>query len=270
MGLIECLGISPEEVDEQLGRGQWERWVAVEPALGQVRSLAELEARRGHETDAPLGALVRLAAKDGGDDQLAAAAVAHQLVAGAGRVASSLRDLCDDIDAVVAGALWAEIRSFPWRRRTHAYAASLLLDTRGAVVRLLLPGQTRTGPEPLVWVDPQSPVSEWLFGPAGPLLCLPRRACDEAALELTEFLDWALAGQVITADDVRLLLELVAAGDEVAAIDTPQSRKGAASQAAVLRVAQRQGVCGKTVTRRRDRVLGVLRDSAAAYLADVA
>ena len=270
MGPIGCLGISPAELNEQVSAGVWDRWVATEPTLGALTSLDELHALRGQQADAPLGALVRLAAEDGGDDQLAGIAVAHQLAGGTRSLAYSLRDLSDDIDAVVMGALWAEIRSFPWRRRTHAFAASLMLDTRASVVGLLLPGYTRRGPEPVIWVDPQSPITERLIGPDASCACTSRPACEEAALELVELLDWALAAQVIRTGDARLLLDLIAAGEEVADQDTPQTLRGACSQAAVLRVAERRGVSGKTVMRQRDRVLAVLRDSAAAYLADVA
>jgi len=90
------------------------------------------------------------------------------------------------------------------------------------------------------------------------------------AAELAEFLDWALASGVIQRDDALLLLDLVAAGDEVADEDTPRTLRGTCSQAAVLRVAQQRGVCGKTVMRQRDRVVATLRESAAGYLAEVA
>lgn len=270
MGPIGCLGISPAELNDQVSAGVWRRWVAMEPVLGDLNSLDELHALRGQQADAPLGALVRLAAKDGGDDQLAGIAVAHQLAGGTRRLSYSLRDLSDDIDAVVMGALWAEIRSFPWRRRTHAFAASLMLDTRASVVNLLLPGYTRRGPEPVTWVDPHSPISERLMAPDPSRACAVGPVYEEAAVELVELLDWALAAQVIRTGDARLLLDLIAAGEEVGEDDTPQTLRGTCSQAAVLRVAERRGVCGKTVMRQRDRVLSALRDSVAAYLTDVA
>lgn len=271
MGPIKWLGISPTELGELISRGSWARWVAAEPPLDAIDSLEELHALRGQQADAPLGALVRLAARDGGDDQLAGIAVAHQLQGGTQRLAYSMRDLSSDIDAVVMGALWAEIRSFPWRRRTHAFAASLMLDTRASVVKLLIPGYTRSGPEPVIFVDPQSSNTERLIGPAEVSSCSgPRSSCEEAALELADLLDWALMTGVIGTTDAQLLLDLTAAGDDVADQDTPQMRRGVCSQAAVQLVADQRGVCGKTVIRQRDRALTALRNASAAYFADVA
>lgn len=270
MGPIACLGVLPAELNEQVSGAVWARWVEAEPALHRVGSLDELHELRGRDADAPLGALVRLAAEDGGDDPLAAIAVAHQLEGGATPLIYSLRDLSDDIDALVMGALWAEIRTFPWRRRTRAFAASLMYDTRTAVISLLLPGWTRLGAEPVVLMDPQSPMAERLVGLNSSCGCGPSVTCDQSAVELAEFLDWALASGVIQRDDALLLLDLVAAGDEVADEDTPRTLRGTCSQAAVLRVAQQRGVCGKTVMRRRDRVVATLRASAAGYLAEVA
>lgn len=270
MGPIACLGVSPAELNEQVAGAIWARWVKAEPALGNVSSLDELHAVRGRDADAPLGALIRLAAKDGGDDQLAAIAVAHQLEGGAKRLMYSLRDLSEDIDAVVMGALWAEIRSFPWRRRSRAFAASLMYDTRASVMNLLLPGRTRRGPEPVVLMDPQSPMTERLVGWDPSYACGPSATCEQSTVELVELLDWALAALVIDRADAVLLLDLIGAGDEVAEVETPRTLRGTCSQAVVHRVAAQRGVCGKTVMRQRDRVVATLRESAARYLAEVA
>lgn len=270
-GPIACLGVSPAELNEQVAGAIWARWVEAEPALSRVGCLEELHSLRGRDADAPFGALVRLAAKDGGDDQLAAIAVARQLEGGARHLMYSLRDLSDDIDAVVMGALWAEIRSFPWRRRTRAFAASLMYDTRASVMSLLLPGRTRRGPAPVVLMDPQSPVAERLVGSDSSCgWCGPSVTCEQSAVELVDLLGWALAARVIDRADALLLLDLVAAGDEVADVGTPRTLRGTCSQAAVLRVAAHRGVCGKTVMRQRDRVVATLRESAARYLAEVA
>ena len=228
------MGVSPPELNEQVIGAVWARWVQAEPALDSVDSLDELHELRGRDADAPLGALVRLAAKDGGDDRLAAIAVAHQLEGGARRLIYSLRDLSDDIDALVMGALWAEIRTFPWRRRTRSFAASLMYDTRTAVISLLLPGRTRLGPEPVVLMDPQSPMAERLIGSDSSCGCGPSVTRERSAVELVELLGWALAAGVIHREDALLLLDLVAAGDEVADDDTPRTLRGTCSQAAVL------------------------------------
>ena len=270
MGSIACLGVSAAELNEQVAGAVWARWVQAEPALSEVVDLNALHVLRGRDADAPLGALVRLAAQDGGDDQLAAIAVVHQLAGGVKRLTISLRDLSDDIEAVVVGALWAEIRSFPWRRRTRAFAASLMYDTRAAVMAVLLPGRTRRGDDPLVLMDPLGSLADCVVGSSASWRSNRPPSCEQSAVELVELLDWALAGGVIDREDAGLLLELVAAGEEVADGDTPRSLRGTSSQTAVLRVAKQRGVCGKTVIRHRDRLVAALRECAGTYLADVA
>ena len=268
MRSIASLGISPAELNEQVAGRVWARWVEAEPALLGIAGLDALHGLRGRAADDPLGALVRLAAKDGRDEQLTAVAVVHQMEGGVRRLVNNLRDLSDDIEAVVVGALWAEVRSFPWRRRTRAFAASLLFDTRAAVIEVLLPGRTRGGPEPVVFLDPQL----LLAGSLHPVSCTwdTSAPCEQSAEELLELIDWALAGHVIDREDSVLLLDLVAAGEEVADGDTPRTLRGTTSQAAVLRVAERRGVSGKTVMRHRDRVVASLRQATSQYLADVA
>lgn len=144
----------------------------------------------------------------------------------------SLHDLSEDIDEVVMGALWAEIRTFPWRRRTRAFAASLLFDTRASVMSLLLPGRTRGGPEPVALVNPQSPAADRLAGPDPACGRGSRSASEESAVELVELLDWALATHIIDRVDAALQMELIAAGEEVADEDTPRTLRGTCSQAA--------------------------------------
>ena len=267
MGPIAWVGIAPIELNERVSGPVWERWTAAEPVLAGVRGLDELHELRKQAADAPLGGLIRLAAKDGGDDQLAATAVAHQLQGGTTHLIMNLRDLSDDVEAVVIGSLWAEIRSFPWRRRTRAFAASLMFETRAAAVSTLLPGRRRGTAEPVVLIDPVSS-ADGLVG--RPLWHDRRSPCEQSTLELVELLDWALASCVVERSDVTLLLELIAAGDEVGDGDTPRTLRGTSSQAAVLRVAELRGVCDKTVMRQRDQLVATLRESTTRYLAEVA
>lgn len=264
------LGVSPEELNEQVADAVWARWVAAEADLAGYAGLEELHALRGLDNDPPLGALVRLAAQDGGNDLLAAVALAHQMERGARSLMHTLRDLGEDVDEMVMSALWVEIRCFPWRRRTRAYAANLMRDTRASVLETV--GIRRRSPWPGsdVLLDPQSPLVEWLSTPEARCRCEPASSCEQTTLELVELLDWALASDVIERDDAALLLDLVAAGEVVADQDTPWTRRGICSQAAVRRVAERRGVCGKTIRRRRDRIVAALRESTGRYLADVA
>jgi hypothetical protein len=260
---VAWLGISPAELNEKVDGEVWARWVEAEPDLAGFSGLDELHAIRGAANDPPLGALVRLAATDGGDDALAATALCHQLEPGARHLMHDLRDLSRDIDEVVMATLWLRIRSFPWRRRRRAYAANILRDTRAAVLRDLCRWGYRKQAVP---VDPQSCALDWMSnavdgGVAG---------SEESARDLVDFLGWALVTGVIDRSDGALMLELVAAGHEVCDRETPWTRRGVCSQAAVARVAATHGVSRKTVFRRRDRIVAVLRDSAPVYLTAVA
>ena len=262
---IAQVGITPSELDEMVEGEVWSRWCAAEPALAQVRSLTELDLLRGAATDGPLGALVRLAAKDGGDDELAGIAVVHQLSGGVRRLVRQFRNLTADVEAVVIGALWEQIRTFPWQRRTRSYAANLIYDTRAAVTNLLLPGRTRGGGQPMILIDPQSGVMDALAGAD-----LPTESDTDCAEEdLADLLAWAIKHDVITPADARLLVELVAAGHDHNDPCTSGSR-GPCSLKSAARVARRRGQCTKTVIRQRDQIVARLRATTRQYLAEAA
>ncbi len=149
-------GSWPALVDRLDRAGALERWAVREPPLRPVRSVRDLAYFGGAERGAVLGALVRLAAVDGGDESDALLVALHLLSDGVRALATRLRDLHPDPTHLVAGELAAQIRSFPWRRRTGAYAANLLLDTRAALLRELRPGCTRVHPNRAdLLIDPQ-------------------------------------------------------------------------------------------------------------------
>src|SRR5690349_8463602 len=102
--------------------GRLERWAEREPALSglaDLDALAQVVHSRGDldYTDEVFAALLRLATADNGDDQDAGLVVAHLMHNAARAIAVSLRDLSEDIDAVVASELWLQIRSYRWRHR---------------------------------------------------------------------------------------------------------------------------------------------------------
>ena len=79
-------------LSDQLDRaGAVRRWVAAEPVFAGLESVAQLPGwwRRG-ESDAVIGALVRLAAADGGDDLDAVVVLLHLLEPGARALARRL------------------------------------------------------------------------------------------------------------------------------------------------------------------------------------
>lgn len=266
MGPIDYVGLSRTELYDQVRGPIWMRWSLAEPSLAALEGLEGLWHRRGRDADHFLGALVRLAASDGGDDQLATLAVCHQLAAKSRQVAIGLRDLSPDIDEIVAGALWVEIKSFPWRKHTRGHATWLVWETRASVLRLLLPTRGRTGTEREVAVDPLSPLTPWSTQPTE----APGQHGATSESELQELLEWALARGHLSPSDIELLRELVAAGVALAESGAPDSRYGTCSQAAIRLVASRRGVCGKTVMRHRDRAVQALRAAAPLYLREAA
>lgn len=108
-------------LSDQLDRaGTISGWVAAEPVFTELRSVAQLHGwwQRG-ESDAMIGALVRLAAADGGDDLDAATVLLHLLEPGARNLARRLARHRDDALGVVLGELACQIRIYPWRRRSR-------------------------------------------------------------------------------------------------------------------------------------------------------
>lgn len=266
MGPIDHLDLSADELAEVVRGEVWERWVAAEPVLAALGSLSELRELRGPAADQCLGALVRLAAQDGGDDELAIRAVAHQLAGEALRVAIELCDLGPDVDHIVMKSLWQEIRTFPSRRRTRAFATSLRRSTRRSALQDLLyrPSERRRlvlkPPEEL----PEPSAAAWAVSQETPTTAAHSRE------ELVEYLHWCVQADRITDQDAALMLELVAAGWQTADRGVLKLKRGVCSLHAVTVVAERRGLCAKTIIRERDRVLGLLRDAAMDYINDVA
>ena len=228
MGPLDHLDISAEELAKLVRGRVWQRWLGAEPSLGRLESLAELRLLRGSEADQLLGALVRLAAADGGNDEIAARAVAHQLAGEALRVAVELCDLGPDVDHVVLTSLWMEIRTFPSRRRTRAFATSLRMATRRSALRYLLARPTDRG---RLVVMPPEDIAEGAV-PAVPHLTEGASAAQSRA-ELVEYLQWCVQAGRVTREDAGLMLELVAAGWQTADRGVLKLKRGVCSLHAV-------------------------------------
>ena len=257
MSVIECIGVGWRVLARRLDMaGVMSRWSAVEPDLAGVASLGELRrvVHRGGDpgrSDVLLGALVRLGAADGGDEQDAVLVLLHLLGPGARRLAGRLADLSPDIDALVVGELALQIRGFPWRRRSRAYAASLLLDARRALLRELRP--PRVGDARVVYVDHGSlllRLGQFRYGLLGEADRLA--GLEELAL-LGEVLAWALDSGRVSPAEVSLLVELAREG------------RGGRRQ-----VAARRGVCERTLRRHQLRTREALHAARRAYLAQQA
>ena len=266
MSPIRHLGISPEELHELVAHDRWGAWCAAEPVLDRVTGLDAFHALRGEEEDPLLGALLRLASRWGADDPLAAVAITHQLGGSIRGIAKRFWRMTDeDIEGIVTASMWAEIRGFDWRKRTQHFGASLTYATRRAVRQTLTSGHSGYVNDVVVPVDPQA----WLFDAhADPVDLDSDTEQADSREELRRLLSWALERGHLCEDDVRLLMTLVAVDR-----DNPTITKwlrGACSVAAVTQVAEQHGLCTKSVTRARDRVLDRLREVAPAYIQDVA
>lgn len=268
------LGITPDELHQRVTGDIWQHWIDQEPALGPFDSLLDPAWLDGPDRDQGLGALIRLAAQDGGDDELAAVAVCHRMRPA---VLRAIREfgLVDDADAIAVGALWESIRVFPWRRRSRAYGSHLSHDTRHRMLRFQT---TRRHPhdrfrcvlvgsnELLDWAAgaagvgaAQAGVSDWTVDSSA-----------ESTAELLHLLQWAHRSGVLREEDIALLRDLVTASYAVTDAETPWMARGATSQAALSWLAQRNGTSARTLRRRRDQAIHRLRLAAPAYLADVA
>lgn len=264
MAPIRHLGLSPRELHELVARERWEEWCAAEPALNAVSGLEAIRTLRGEPEDRLLGALLRLASRSGADDLLAAIAVTHQL---AGSIRSIARRFWwttdDDIEGIVTASMWAEIREYDLRKHPRHHGAALTYATRRSVRRAMDTGHSGYRDGFVAPVDPQ----EWRLD------AIHSYAADEPTPldpdeELQRLLAWALERGHIQDEDVALLHTLIAS--DRSNPDITKWLRGACSMAAVAEVAAQRGVCAKSVTRARDRVLDRLRQVAPSYLREVA
>jgi hypothetical protein len=187
---------------------------------------------------------VRLAGRDGANDPDALLVLLHLLSAGVHTLAAKLGHLSDDIVTVVVGELTCQIRRYPWRRRTRAYASNLLLNTKQALLR----GELRPGlpDQPmLVLIDPLDALR---------LADTAQDGSDD--VDVVDLLLWAGGHGIAPLEDLLMLLDL-------------ERRRGYGTGTR-HRVAHDLGVNERTIRRRRDKALTALREASDAYLATVA
>ena len=248
-----------ELVDRLDDQGALERWSLPEPSLVGLHceQLSEL-LRPGVDpalADALLGSLVRLGAAAGGDDPDAVLLLLHLLSGGAAALAGRLADLADDVLDLVVGELTVQIRAFPIERRTRAYAANLLHDTRAAVLRELLPHRTRSRPHAVeVLVDPTDLQRARLL--------LEQDVSDDQDVDLLDLLMWAERTGVVDGRDVAALLATERARDHR---PQAQGRFRAPEVAAAW-----CGMSPRTIERRSRRALTALQAARGCYLSAVA
>jgi len=266
---IQLMGLNWPALEERVERsGRWSSWGATETVLAGLKGLDEVVAiveDRGDpgRADALLAALVRLGAVDGGNDQDAAQAVALLLANGAARLARQLRNLSDNIEEMVAGQVWLQIREFPSRRRWRAISQNILLDARRALLRDLgVDTSKRHRGFEVILVDTTA-VGAVTNGSSDAVISRDPAAALDDEPTLLAVLQWAIDKGVVTDHDATILLEL--ASTEVAG-----TLRGLNSGAEIRAVAARHGINEKTVRRRRDRALRSLVSVREVYLRECA
>ena len=267
MPRIRHAGVTPQQLEQLVGLDRWGEWRVAEQDLGGCSSIAEIAALRGIAEDRAIGALLRLAAKDGGDDQLAAVAVVHQLGWSIGVIARNFKHVAyDEPEGIVVGAMWEQIRAYDWRNHTSHHAARLHHTTRKSVRALLLRDPSRWQSRGIVPLDPQGHFLQSVIDdrPLGGLEVAGLGSGDELDVLLT----WAIRTGVMDRQDLQLLQSLVEA--DRSNPDITKWLRGPCSIAAVEQIAAERGVCRKSVLRARDRVLAKLRAAAPAFLEEVA
>jgi hypothetical protein len=265
----QLMGLTWPALEERVERsGRWSSWVTAETVLAALNGLDEVVAIVEDKSDqaradALLAALVRLGAVDGGNDQDAAQAVALLLTNGAGQLARQLGNLSGDIDAMVAGQVWLQIREFPSRRRWRAISQSILLDARRALLRDLgVDTSKRHRGFEVILVDTTA-VGAVTNGSSDAVIDQDPAAVLDDEPTLLAVLQWAIGKGVVTDHDATILLEL-------ASIEVAGTVRGLNSAAEIRAVAARHGINEKTVRRRRDRVLRSLVSAREVYLRECA
>jgi hypothetical protein len=234
------------------------RWGTSEPALAGLHDVENLGAvlRRGADrarADAVLGALVRLAADTGARDDDALLLLLHLLSSGVLSVSRQLGDLTPNIIATVTNELACQIRAYPVGRRSRAWAANLLAETRRAVLAEFRPGsRPHRAPIKEVLLAPRSPA--WEDTPLGRGAPGPGEGED---LDVVDLLRCAVRAGV-DIDGVALL------------IATERCRARHPWGSVDARVAAQHGVALRTLYRSRERTLTAIREVARDYLAAVA
>jgi hypothetical protein len=199
-----------------------------------------------------LGALVGRAASDGGNDDDALLLTLHLLSDWVWPLAVQLRDLGTGMVGVIVSELTCQIRTYPWRYRTRAVAASLRWDTRSAILAEFRPSTPQHRHRAEHVLDPMSP--EWEATPLGRIATAVE---DDEDIDLVELLLWA-ARAGVDETDIALLVR------------TEQARAESCLKASDDLVAAEFGLPRRTFFRHRARALDAVRAASRDYLAAVA
>ena len=195
----DTLAGSWPHLTERLDRtGALHRWAATEPCIAQLTGLPELlgTVRRGADprrADEVIGALVRLAAADGGCDDEALLLLLHLLSDMVVPMCDGLAVLNDpDLRYVIVDELACQIRSYHSQQPARAYALNLKWRTRHVVLAEYV----------------ERPEAAAVSGEAipGQAAVIPGPG-DDADLDVVDVLMWAV-GEGVNALDLDFLVEV--------------------------------------------------------------
>jgi len=257
MSLVRFFGRWQEQAAAADASGRWGRWVDCQPALAAAGSAAQLGQLMTDRSDPARGngfllALVQVGSVDGGIDEVAATFVASLLVPGGDRMVRSLWSLGSEVEQIIAGQLWIQIRVYPWRNRPRAVAKNTLMETRRAVLADF--GASTAISAPLVPLPPPE-MAEAIEQRAAALIAEPG-----PDLVLLNVLMWARARGVLTAAAATLLWDLVVlASDSLQRSGRVGMARGTGSLDAATRAADARGLTPRSVRRQRDRAVSALR-----------
>jgi DNA-directed RNA polymerase specialized sigma24 family protein len=256
------IGYTPEELDDAVV-GAWERWSLKEPVLAGFDGPRDAAWYASPVRDAALGALLRIASRDGEDDDLAAVVLCHRLRPALRRTARCYARFGDDAAQAAVGSLWEAIKTFRPDRGTRAYGPWLIGELRLRTLRYLTPAKHAHDRMQLVQ-----------FGDLNVLDAVLRRTEDEVAddpgADLVDFLRWAHARGALGEADLQLLRDLVTAGYAAQDGDTPWNARGVASEAAREWLARRTDQSPRTIRRKVDSAIHRLQAASQQYLSEVA
>jgi hypothetical protein len=199
-----------------------------------------------------LMALVRQAARDGGDDLDALLLVLHFCSGWVLSLAKRLADLSPGMVGVIVCELTCKIRSFRCGTPSTAVMATLCRSTRRDVLAQFRPALRRRGVVTERLVPPDSPQWESALRDGATLL---QHGTED--VDVVDLLLWAERAGVAR-DDLRLLVR------------TEQARADSSLAGADSMVAAEFGLATRTFYRRRHKTLTALREVARDYLAAVA
>lgn len=232
----------------------WLEEASVVPAASAPQSLGELVAALSARRDAAfsdrwLSVLLKRAAGDGEQAQLAARMVVQAMVPGMVRLTRSLltsqREF-DEVAQVVVGCLYVVTRTFPLRRREKV-AANLMLETLHHTSRELGADEARDARLEDLW---ELPAAEDDVADQVVQALLVERAQDMAAVqdaegaegELMALLAWGVDHGSLPLQQARSVVSVVREEAERAAASSPAARKRRSRAVGWLRPVAREWV----------------------------